>query len=102
MNQLEIRLADERDSDALCMLCYEFHEYHVRGVPSRLRSLGNIDQQDWSRLRKLLGDIYKNDDAALFVAKVLVKWSGLPRSTINRMTEPIRPSSHTAMAICRA
>ncbi len=77
MSQIEIHLADECDSDALCALCYEFHEYHVRGVPSRLRSLGDRDEQDWSRLHKLLSDIYRNGNAALFVAQVAGEMVGL-------------------------
>lgn len=68
--ELELRLANEADVDALCSLYYEFHEFHVRGVPSRLRSLGEKDRQDWTRLRSALGEIFRNPEAAIFLALV--------------------------------
>jgi hypothetical protein len=52
MDGLSIRAATETDVEALCRLYYHFHEFHVRGVPERLRSLGNLETQDFAELRE--------------------------------------------------
>ena len=72
-----IRRAVPLDCDALCDLYYEFHEFHVRGVPDRLRSLGQKDQQDWSRLRNDLVRIMQDDGASIFVAEISGEIIGL-------------------------
>jgi len=59
-----IRLAAEQDIDHLIPLYTEFHEFHVLGVPDRLR---RPDAYDETWLRDALHTILSNDDAALFV-----------------------------------
>ncbi|GHO91509.1 N-acetyltransferase [Reticulibacter mediterranei] len=59
-----IRLAAEQDIDQLIPLYTEFHEFHVLGVPDRLR---RPDIYDEAWLRDALHTILSNDDAALFV-----------------------------------
>lgn len=59
-----IRLAAEQDIDQLILLYTEFHEFHVLGVPDRLR---RPDTYDEAWLRDALRTILSSDDAALFV-----------------------------------
>ncbi len=63
--------------DALCSLYYEFHEFHVRGVPGRLRTQEEKDRQDWTRLHSALAEIFRNPDAAIFLALVSGEAAGL-------------------------
>lgn len=65
-----IRPAHESDVEALCRLYVEFHEFHARGVPDRLLTLGDADNADCSDLAKNLEEILGWDDAALLVAEV--------------------------------
>lgn len=60
-----IRLATEQDIDQLISLYIEFHEFHVPGVPERLR---RPEVYDEAELRDALRAIFANPDAALFVA----------------------------------
>jgi len=77
MNDIKIRLARKEDLEALCKLYFEFHEFHVRGVPDRLRSLGDPDKYDRSELSPKLEEIIKGGDSAIFVAEVDQKPVGL-------------------------
>jgi ribosomal protein S18 acetylase RimI-like enzyme len=72
-----IRQANQQDVDALCDLYYEFHEFHVWGVPDRLRSLGARGGQDWTRLRQALDQIFQDENAAIFVAEASGEVVGL-------------------------
>jgi len=64
-----IRPAAPEDLPALCALYLEFHEFHVRGVPDRLSSLGTPDTFDPSELCAALDKIMHSEDSALFVAE---------------------------------
>jgi ribosomal protein S18 acetylase RimI-like enzyme len=75
--EISIRPAGDRDIEALCEMYYEFHEFHVRGVPTHLRSLGDRERWDRSYLREALGKIIQSDDAEVFVAEVAGKLAGL-------------------------
>jgi GNAT superfamily N-acetyltransferase len=71
MAAIRIRLARLQDREALCRLYFEFHEFHVRGVPDRLVSSGRPpDIYEGSDLYLTLGMIITDDDAVLFVATV--------------------------------
>lgn len=74
---IELRRASIDDLEELCHLYFEFHEFHVLGVPNRLVSLGRKDQQDWSRLRQTLTQIFSDSDAAIWVADLQGKVIGL-------------------------
>ncbi len=75
MEDVVIRLASAQDIEALCKLYHEFHEFHVRGVPDRLRSLeANSDNAE---LTSTLKKIISSDDSAIFVAEVEGKTRGL-------------------------
>ncbi len=64
MDTPSIRLATEQDIDELIALYAEFHEFHVLGVPDRLRKPDTYDKADLSgSLRAILS----RDDAAIFV-----------------------------------
>ena len=69
MSAVKIRTATEQDLDALDRLYYEFHQYHAREIPDRLRDLGQIEDQDWSRLHQALQDIFASQDAVIFLAE---------------------------------
>ena len=49
MNAIIIGFATEEDLEALCQIDYEFHEFHVRSIPDRLKSLGEAEDQDWAK-----------------------------------------------------
>lgn len=75
MEGVVIRPASTEDIEALCRLYGEFHEFHVRIVPDRLRSLegsGN-NSELISSLKKIMG----SDESAIFVAEVEGKTTGL-------------------------
>jgi GNAT superfamily N-acetyltransferase len=64
-----IRPAEPDDLQVLCALYLEFHEFHVRGVPDRLASLGTPETFDCSELCAALDKIMHGDDSALVVAE---------------------------------
>lgn len=64
MQQAVIRRAIIQDIDQLVLLYIEFHEFHVRGVPDRLRT---PDAYDEPALRDALRAIVSREDAAIFV-----------------------------------
>jgi ribosomal protein S18 acetylase RimI-like enzyme len=74
---ISIRPANRGDIEALCEIYYEFHEFHVWGVPTHLHSLGDREQWDRSNLREALGKILKSDDSGIFVAEVAGRLVGL-------------------------
>lgn len=69
-SDLSIREANSSDIEPLCKLYFEFHKFHVRGVPDRLLSLGEPpDIYEHSELYRTLEKIINDDDSALFRAK---------------------------------
>ncbi len=70
MRDMTVRLAGMNDLEALCRLYVEFHEFHVRGVPDRLMSLGEPDAYDCSEMYPKLEKIINNEDSAIFLAEV--------------------------------
>ena len=70
MNEVKIRLAGIEDLEALCKLYVEFHEFHVRGVPDRLRSLGDPEKYDCSELFRKLKEIINDKDSDIFIAEI--------------------------------
>jgi GNAT superfamily N-acetyltransferase len=70
MTDFIIREASIVDIDSLCRLYYEFHEFHVRGAPDRLLSLGPLAEFDRSELALGLQKILDDEKATLFVAEV--------------------------------
>jgi GNAT superfamily N-acetyltransferase len=68
VNQATVRPAIDRDLDVLCRLYVEFHEFHVRGFPDRLQSLGRPEDFDCSELNRQLRTIMAGPDSMLFVA----------------------------------
>ena len=72
-----IRPANTGDLDALCTLYYEFHEFHVRGVPDRLRSQGDLDRLDFTRLKETLTAIMRGDDSTVLIAEISGSVAGL-------------------------
>lgn len=64
-----IRSATGDDVEALCGLYHEFHEFHVRGVPDRLASLGDAGPGERAKLRHRLSEIITAADSAILVAE---------------------------------
>jgi GNAT superfamily N-acetyltransferase len=77
MKDIKIRLAKKDDLKTLCRLYLEFHEFHVRGVPDRLKSLGDPDKYDCSELYSRLEKIINHKDSVIFLAEVNQKPAGL-------------------------
>lgn len=65
----QIRPATEGDLDNLAVLYHEFHEFHVRGLPDYLQTLGDLASFETAELHKALHHILVNKDAAIFVAE---------------------------------
>jgi GNAT superfamily N-acetyltransferase len=65
MHQPTIRLANEQDIDALITLYIAFHEFHVRGLPERLRL---PEQYEVVELRASLKRIIAGNESAIFLA----------------------------------
>lgn len=66
--KLGVRRACADDLEQLCRLYVAFHEFHVQGVPERLRSLGEPAEFDCAALVATLEQLLARPDAALFVA----------------------------------
>lgn len=66
----KIRLAHRHDIPTLCRLYHELHEFTVRGVPDRLRSLGDFDCYDAAWLSLTVEKLMDAVDVALWVAAV--------------------------------
>ena len=67
LNAILVRPARERDIDVLCKLYSEFHEFHVKGVPDRLRHPSTYDSEE---LRMKLAEIIKAERSAIIVAGI--------------------------------
>ena len=72
-----VRPADDGDIEPLCEIYYDFHEFHVRAVPTHLRSLGDRAQWDRSSLRESLHKIIQGADSEVFVAEAEGQLAGL-------------------------
>ncbi len=70
MSDLTVRPANLQDLEWLCKTYYEFHEFHVRGVPDRLATLGESDPREDSKLRASLKKIIEGDESVIFIAEV--------------------------------
>ena len=78
MDPVVIRLAKLHEREALCKLYHAFHQFHVRGVPDRLLSLGEPPETyKGSDLYLALEKIIRDDDAAIWLAEVSSQPVGL-------------------------
>ena len=66
--KIVIRPAEFHDLESLCRLYVAFHEFHVRGVPDRLESLGDPAEFDCTGLIANLVKVLENVEAVIFVA----------------------------------
>lgn len=64
MHTFTVRSAEERDIDGLVSLYAEFHEFHVRGVPDRLRKPETYDE---TTLRSNLRELIQRNDVHIIV-----------------------------------
>jgi GNAT superfamily N-acetyltransferase len=64
-----IRPANEHDLVALRRLYHEFHEFHVRSLPDRLRSLGDPDSYDWTEFDARVKGIVRAEDSIILLAE---------------------------------
>ena len=65
MNTPTIRPATEQDIEGMILLYTEFHKFHVRGVPDRLRT---PDTSDDTSTQDALRELLQREDAQIFVA----------------------------------
>jgi hypothetical protein len=84
MNIPIIRPATEQDIDGLIPLYAKFHEFHVLGVPDRLRK---PDTYDEIALRNTLRELLHRDDTKIFIVDVERNLIGLAEVYI-RQDEP--------------
>ena len=74
---ITVRYACPADLAGLCLLYYEFNEYLAQGVPDRVASLGPLAAQDWIDIERTLDAIARDADAALLVADLNGRVTGL-------------------------
>jgi ribosomal protein S18 acetylase RimI-like enzyme len=89
-----IRPANNGDVEALCEIYYDFHEFHVRGVPTHLCSLGDRERWDRSDLRGALEAILQGDDSELFVAQAASRLAGLVEIYLRQDPEEVTLVPH--------
>ncbi|MCU0492045.1 MAG: GNAT family N-acetyltransferase [Chloroflexaceae bacterium] len=77
MHGVHVRQATANDLDSLCTLYNAFHEFHVQGIPERLRSLAVATEQHANELTAALAALIDRNDVALFVAEVNGQCVGL-------------------------
>ena len=78
-----IRRATEADLDQALALYHEFHEFHVRGVPDRLRVPHPYGD---TAAHETLVKVLHGEDAALFVAEERGRLIGLAEAYLRRDT----------------
>lgn len=66
MQKIGVRQANAQDVEALCELYSEFHEFHVKGIPTRLRSPAGIDNDE---LRIKIEKVLSNSDSVILVVE---------------------------------
>ena len=85
---VSVRRAAEADLDQALALFHEFHEFHVRGVPDRLRVPHPYDD---AAARETLIGILHNAEAALFVVEEGGQLLGLAEVYLRR--DPPHPAA---------
>lgn len=91
MTEIIIRPATIEDIKSLCELYVEFHEFHVRGLPDRLRSVGEAQSDDSQRLSNDIKKIIASDDSTILLAEV----DGRPVGLAEVYIREDKPSHHT-------
>jgi GNAT superfamily N-acetyltransferase len=84
MDTPAIQPATEQDIDGLVTLYTEFHEFHVLGVPDRLRKPAIYDE---TTLRRTLRELVQRNDAQIFVVSLAGELVGLAEVYL-RQDEP--------------
>jgi GNAT superfamily N-acetyltransferase len=84
---ITIRQAGERDVEALCDLYFEFHAFHVRGMPDRLAELSASDPEERRKLRDRIRAVLSGDRSSVWVATRGTRMIGLAEVYI-RESEP--------------
>ena len=88
LDAITIRPAVMQDRETLCRVYHEFHQFHVRGVPDRLLSLGEPPESyEGTDLFEALAGLIENEDVAFLVADVAGQLVGLAEIYI-RQDEP--------------
>lgn len=88
---ISIHQATVQDIDALIFLYDEFHAFHVRGVPDRLRVSTQTGEAYEANVRQLLDDLLRREDAVIFLARVGETAVGLAEVYIKQDEEhPLR------------
>lgn len=92
---ISIRRATEQNIDTLIFLYDEFHAFHVRGVPDRLRFPAQTTDEYMAEIRQMLSDLLKREDAAIFLVRVGETAAGLAEVYIKQDEEhPLTIAHH--------
>jgi GNAT superfamily N-acetyltransferase len=67
--EIVVRPARIADIESLCSLYAEFHEFHLRGLPERLTTMGGSGADRRARLHARLREIISVHDSVIFVAE---------------------------------
>jgi GNAT superfamily N-acetyltransferase len=84
---ISIQQATAQDIDALIFLYDEFHAFHVRGVPDRLRIPAQTGDEYVAGIRQLLHDVLKCEDAVILLVRVDETAAGLAEVYIKQDEE---------------
>jgi len=87
MADVIIRKANSSDIESLCPLYFEFHEFHVKGVPQRLVTQAPFSEFNNSELSASLMRILDDEQAIILVAEVVGQRVGFAEVYI-RQDEP--------------
>ncbi len=87
LETISIQQAAAQDIDALIFLYDEFHAFHVRGVPDRLRFPAQTGDENVAEVQQALSDLLKREDAAIFLVRVGEKVAGLAEVYIKQDEE---------------
>lgn len=68
MDDILIRPAKPQDIEVLCCLYAEFHEFHVKGVPDRLISLGKSENYSTHKIHRDFEKIISDVNSEIFLA----------------------------------
>lgn len=84
---ISLQRATVQDIDTLIFLYDEFHAFHVRGVPDRLRFPTQINEEYVAEIRQMLSDLLQREDAVILLARVGETVAGLAEAYIRQDEE---------------
>jgi ribosomal protein S18 acetylase RimI-like enzyme len=99
VKQLSIRPMGEGDFRTLAEMYYDFHQFHVAGVPAHLCSLGRRDEWDREPFYDILRKILAADNATIWLAEFAGQVVGLMEVYVRQDEEDPAVVAHRYMEL---